>query len=186
MSANDPKRTSVRSPAPNRWSTKRTKTRLPSPDQACRVGINPLGGMRMAWFGRVLCALALLVIIIGLAPEAFARALLAYPLQGQSPQQQEADRAACADWAVQQSGFDPTRTPYHRTAQAPRRVHRANRSDPDRPLQDGSDRSGWWCDWWRRQPPAARPDRGALCQISRRRSAMSHGTRLSGFEVGGW
>lgn len=67
--------------------------------------------MRMVWFGRLICALAFLVLIIGLAPEAFARALLAYPLQGQSPQQQEADRAACADWAVQQSGFDPTGLP---------------------------------------------------------------------------
>jgi hypothetical protein len=49
--------------------------------------------------------------IVSLAPEAFARALLAYPLQGQTPQQEEADRAACADWAVQQSGYDPTGLP---------------------------------------------------------------------------
>ncbi|MEX2165697.1 MAG: hypothetical protein WD852_01530 [Methyloceanibacter sp.] len=65
----------------------------------------------MTRIGRLICGLAFLAMIIGLAPEAFARALLAYPLQGQTPQQQEADRAACHDWAVQQSGYDPTGLP---------------------------------------------------------------------------
>ncbi|MGI8854021.1 MAG: hypothetical protein ACR2GC_12195 [Methyloceanibacter sp.] len=65
----------------------------------------------MIRIGRSICGLAFLAIIVSLAPEAFARALLAYPLQGQSPQQQEADRAACADWAVQQSDYDPTGLP---------------------------------------------------------------------------
>jgi hypothetical protein len=65
----------------------------------------------MVPIGRLVGGLAFLGVIAGLAPEAFARALLAYPLQGQSPQQQEADRAACADWAVQQSGYDPTGLP---------------------------------------------------------------------------
>ena len=60
---------------------------------------------------RFVCGLAFAATIIGLAPEAFARALLAYPLQGQTPQQQEADRAACHTWAVQQSGYDPTGLP---------------------------------------------------------------------------
>ena len=54
---------------------------------------------------------AVLVMIIGFAPDVFARALYAYPLQGQSPEQQEADRAACAEWAVQQSGYSPTGLP---------------------------------------------------------------------------
>jgi hypothetical protein len=61
--------------------------------------------------GRLVYALAFLVLVIALAPEAFARALFAYPLQGQSPQQQEADRAACADWAVAQTGYSPTGLP---------------------------------------------------------------------------
>jgi hypothetical protein len=61
--------------------------------------------------GRLVCGLAFLVLVIGLAPEAFARALFAYPLHGQSPQQQEADRAACADWAVAQTGYSPTALP---------------------------------------------------------------------------
>ena len=39
---------------------------------------------------------------ISLAPEAVARALSAYPLRGQDPEQQEADRTACADRAVAQ------------------------------------------------------------------------------------
>ncbi len=65
----------------------------------------------MVRVGRLVCGLASLVMIIGLAPEAFARALLAYPLQGQTPQQQEADRGACHDWAVQQSGYDPSGLP---------------------------------------------------------------------------
>jgi hypothetical protein len=61
--------------------------------------------------GSIVCGLAALVAIIGLTPDAFARALFAYPLQGQSPQQQDADRAACADWAVQQTGYSPTGLP---------------------------------------------------------------------------
>jgi hypothetical protein len=55
--------------------------------------------------------MAVLAVILGLAPDVLARALFAYPLEGQSPEQQEADRAACADWAVQQSGFSPTGLP---------------------------------------------------------------------------
>jgi hypothetical protein len=61
--------------------------------------------------GRFVCGLAALVATAAVAPEAFARALLAYPLQGQTPQQQEADRAACHTWAVQQSGYDPSGLP---------------------------------------------------------------------------
>jgi hypothetical protein len=37
-----------------------------------------------------------------------ARALFAYPMQGQTPEQENADRAACHDWAVAQTGFDPS------------------------------------------------------------------------------
>jgi hypothetical protein len=78
----------------------------------CRTGSLrvKLGGA-MQRVGRVVCGLAALVAVSGLTSEAFARALFAYPLQGQSPQQQEADRAACADWAVQQTGYSPTGLP---------------------------------------------------------------------------
>jgi hypothetical protein len=61
--------------------------------------------------GRLIYGLTALVVVIALTPDAFARALFAYPLQGQSPQQQDADRAACADWAVQQTGYSPTGLP---------------------------------------------------------------------------
>jgi hypothetical protein len=61
--------------------------------------------------GRLVCGLTALVVVLGLVPDAFARALFAYPLQGQSQQQQDADRAACADWAVQQTGYSPTGLP---------------------------------------------------------------------------
>ncbi len=65
----------------------------------------------MIRIGRFVCGMAVLVMIVSFAPDVFARALFAYPLEGQSPEQQEADRAACADWAVQQSGFSPTGLP---------------------------------------------------------------------------
>ncbi|MGV1014731.1 MAG: hypothetical protein ACOYB4_07150 [Methyloceanibacter sp.] len=65
----------------------------------------------MTRIGRLICGLAFLAMIVSLAPEAFARALLAYPLQGQTPQQQEADRGACHAWAVEQSGYDPSGLP---------------------------------------------------------------------------
>ena len=42
------------------------------------------------------------------AQTATGRALFAYPMKGQTPEQQNADRAACHDWAVAQTGFDPT------------------------------------------------------------------------------
>src|SRR5215470_16456500 len=37
-----------------------------------------------------------------------ARALFTYPMKGQTPEQENADRAACHDWAVSQTGFDPS------------------------------------------------------------------------------
>jgi hypothetical protein len=30
-----------------------------------------------------------------------------YPMQGQSPQQEESDKGQCYAWAVEQTGFDP-------------------------------------------------------------------------------
>jgi len=65
----------------------------------------------MKQVGGLIYGLALLVIVISLAPEAVARALFAYPLKGQTPEQQEADRTACADWAVAQTGYSPTGLP---------------------------------------------------------------------------
>jgi hypothetical protein len=42
------------------------------------------------------------------AQTASGRALFAYPMKGQTPEQESADRAACHDWAVTQTGYDPT------------------------------------------------------------------------------
>jgi uncharacterized protein HemX len=43
------------------------------------------------------------------APAMAAAQSYVYPQRGQNPQQQEQDTGYCVRWAVQQSGFDPTR-----------------------------------------------------------------------------
>ena len=58
---------------------------------------------------RLFCALALTA---ALASQSAAQQYV-YPAKGQSPQQQKTDEAACHQWAVQQTGFDPAK------AQAP-------------------------------------------------------------------
>jgi hypothetical protein len=40
-----------------------------------------------------------------------------YPAKGQSPQKQKSDEAACYQWAVQQTGFDPAKPPPAQPAQ---------------------------------------------------------------------
>lgn len=42
------------------------------------------------------------------AGDASARALMAYPMKGQSAEQENKDRSDCHDWAVEQSGYDPS------------------------------------------------------------------------------
>lgn len=44
-----------------------------------------------------------------LAGPALAQDVLIYPAKGQSPEQQNRDRYECHSWAVQQTGFDPTK-----------------------------------------------------------------------------
>ncbi len=61
--------------------------------------------------GRVLCGLAVVAAAAAFAHEAVARALIAIPLQGQSAQQQENDRAACGDYAAQVTGYSPSGLP---------------------------------------------------------------------------
>jgi hypothetical protein len=63
----------------------------------------------MKFFGAVL-------LVLLLNPLAFAQYI--YPSKGQSPQQQDRDRYECHNWAVQQTGFDPTR-PQTAAASAP-------------------------------------------------------------------
>jgi hypothetical protein len=61
--------------------------------------------------GYLACSLAVLGMVFGLASAAYARALIIYPLQGQSAQQQENDRSDCADFAAQTSGYNPSGLP---------------------------------------------------------------------------
>ena len=61
---------------------------------------------------QLLCAVALMSMVAipvsdAQAETATGRALFAYPMKGQTLDQENLDRAACHDWAVAQSGFDP-------------------------------------------------------------------------------
>lgn len=64
-----------------------------------------------------------LAIVAALGSAAVVRAqdLFIYPAKGQSQEQQDKDRYECHSWAVQQTGFDPTRpsTTYAPAPQAP-------------------------------------------------------------------
>jgi hypothetical protein len=56
------------------------------------------------------CVMVLTVALVSafFAAAAWAQQLFIYPLRGQSEQQQQQDRFECHQWAVQQTGFDPT------------------------------------------------------------------------------
>lgn len=67
----------------------------------------------MKRLGQLLCGTAIIVIVGTSASHlnaqtATGRALFAYPMKGQTPEQENADRAACHGWAVAQTGFDPS------------------------------------------------------------------------------
>jgi len=55
-----------------------------------------------------LSAVALASVLLTTA--ASAQQMFIYPQRGQTPEQQQRDRFECHQWAVQQTGFDPTRT----------------------------------------------------------------------------
>src|SRR6476659_3067916 len=59
---------------------------------------------------RLLIAIALILMSASYvrAQTATGRALFTYPMNGQTLEQENADRAACHDWAVAQTGFDPS------------------------------------------------------------------------------
>ena len=57
---------------------------------------------------QVLCGAAIMLVTATAISPVHARALFAYPMQGQTPEQENADRSAVDDWAVVQSGYDPT------------------------------------------------------------------------------
>lgn len=53
---------------------------------------------------------AAILFAVAIAPSvAAAQGLAIYPANGQSPEQQQRDRYECHQWAIQQSGFDPSR-----------------------------------------------------------------------------
>ena len=55
---------------------------------------------------------------MGVSPSAVAQSrLYAYPMAGQAEAQQDRDRWDCHDWAVRQTGFDPTARQLQRTPQ---------------------------------------------------------------------
>lgn len=62
--------------------------------------------------------LAIVLAAALLAAPAAAQDLIIYPAQGQSQAQQDRDRSECHSWAVQQSGFDPSRPQAAQTAPA--------------------------------------------------------------------
>ena len=65
----------------------------------------------MKRMSQLLCGAAIILIAGGPLSHAQTgapRALFAYPMNGQTLEQENADRAACHDWAVLQTGYDPT------------------------------------------------------------------------------
>jgi hypothetical protein len=67
----------------------------------------------MKRISQLLCGIAIIVMVGTTVSSVYAqtatgRALFAYPMKGQTPEQEKADRTACHDWAVAQTGFDPS------------------------------------------------------------------------------
>jgi hypothetical protein len=65
------------------------------------------GGAKMKQLSQI-CRYAAVIGLVGLVnPPVYAGALMAYK-EGVSPDQEKADRNACHEWAVEQTGFDPS------------------------------------------------------------------------------
>jgi hypothetical protein len=62
----------------------------------------------MTTFGGIRALRAGAVVLLASATLAWAQPYF-YPMRGQGPDQQTRDRGECHVWAVQQTGFDPTR-----------------------------------------------------------------------------
>ena len=59
---------------------------------------------------RYLFQTSMFVVLVALVVEpVIAQQLYVYPTKGQGPEQQNRDRYECHSWAVQQTGYDPTR-----------------------------------------------------------------------------
>jgi outer membrane lipoprotein SlyB len=58
-----------------------------------------------------LCVTSLILVAALIAGPALAQDLIVYPGKGQSNEQMEQDKYACYEWAREQTGFDPMKTP---------------------------------------------------------------------------
>jgi hypothetical protein len=81
---------------------------------------------RNGFLGVLLLVAVAVIFLFGLSIGGFAEAgMIVYPAKGQSAEQQQKDEFACHQWAVQQTGYDPTRTqqaPQQQTTQSGRPV----------------------------------------------------------------
>ena len=65
---------------------------------------------RTGFFGVLLLIAVAVIFLLGSAIGDFAEAgMVVYPAKGQSAEQQQKDEFECHQWAVQQTGYDPTR-----------------------------------------------------------------------------
>ena len=73
------------------------------------------------YFSSVVCILVSVLFLFGLGFISSTYAgMLVYPAKGQSPEQQKKDEFECHQWAVQQTGYDPTtaqQAPQQQTSQ---------------------------------------------------------------------
>jgi hypothetical protein len=81
--------------------------------------------------------LTLVTLAAALAWPAAAQQVV-YPAKGQKPEQQKADEGACQTWAVQQSGFDPSKPPPPPAAPPPTTATGADRGSGARGAARGA------------------------------------------------
>ena len=81
---------------------------------------------RTGFLGIPLLVAVAVIFLFGMAIGGFAEAgMVVYPAKGQSAEQQQKDEFECHQWAVQQTGYDPTRAqqaPQQQTTQSGRPV----------------------------------------------------------------
>ena len=66
--------------------------------------------IRNAYFGMMVCVAVSVLFLFSLGFTSFANAgMMIYPAKGQSAEQQQKDEFECHQWAVQQTGYDPTK-----------------------------------------------------------------------------
>ncbi len=65
---------------------------------------------RNGYFGIMVCVAVSVVFLVGLGFTGFVNAgMLIYPAKGQTAEQQQKDEFECHQWAIQQTGYDPTK-----------------------------------------------------------------------------